>query len=207
MGFETVITANHFSHFLLTLLLLPKLKAAKGRVVNVSSSLHKLVKKFDFDNIQFENNFSLFGTYAQSKLANVLFTFELQRRYASNFGLRPMLSLTNRMEAEKTGVTANALHPGNVLTEVTRNMNFIMRWGDFLCTPIMLLFRKIRAQGAWTSIHVATAPELEGVGGKYFLHCASVPASVAAYDTDAAKKLWEISMRVNFLKSNYSTQT
>ena len=81
MGHETVITANHFSHFLLTMLLLPALKETKGRVVNLTSSLHKMVKKFDFDNIQFEKNYSLFGTYAQSKLANVIFTFELQRRF------------------------------------------------------------------------------------------------------------------------------
>lgn len=93
MGLETVITANHFSHFLLTLLLLPKLKATKGRVVNLTSSLHKLTKKFDVENIQFEKDFSLFGTYAQSKLANVLFTFELQRRYTINYILPLMLSI------------------------------------------------------------------------------------------------------------------
>ena len=106
------------------------------------------------------------------------------------------------MEAERSGVTANAVHPGNVLTEVTRHMNFIMRWGDFLFTPIMLLFRKIRVQGAMNSIHVATSPELDGIGGKYFVHCESVPASAAAYDLGAAKRLWDISMALTGLDSN-----
>lgn len=105
------------------------------------------------------------------------------------------------MEAENTGVTANAVHPGIVLTEVTKNMNFVMRWGDFLCTPLMLPFRKIRAHGALTSVHVATAPELEGIGGKYFFHCESVSASEAAYDTEAAKKLWDISLKLTGLES------
>lgn len=75
-----VFIANHLSHFLLTNLLLPHLIASKGRVVNLTSSLHKACRKFNFEDIQSEKNFSLFGSYSQSKLANVLFTFELQRR-------------------------------------------------------------------------------------------------------------------------------
>lgn len=110
------------------------------------------------------------------------------------------------MEAEMTGVTANAVHPGLVLTEVTRNMNFILRWGDFLFTPIMVLFRKIRICGAMTSIHVATSPELEGVGGKYFFHCESTSAGEAAYDVEDAKKLWELSIKLTGLESNNHNQ-
>lgn len=79
-GFEMVFTANHLSHFLLTNLLLPELEKTGGRVVNVTSSLHKSLKGFNFDDVMSERNYSLFGTYAQSKLANIMFTFELQRR-------------------------------------------------------------------------------------------------------------------------------
>ena len=79
-GFETVFTANHLSHFLLTNLLLPELEKSNGRIINVTSSLHKSLKKFDFDDVMSERNYSLFGTYSQSKLANILFTTELQKR-------------------------------------------------------------------------------------------------------------------------------
>ena len=79
-GFETVFTANHLSHFLLTNLLLPELEKSNGRVVNLTSALHKNAKRFIFEDVMSEKNYSLFGTYSQSKLANILFTFELQRR-------------------------------------------------------------------------------------------------------------------------------
>ena len=83
-GFEMVFTANHLSHFLLTNLLLPELELTKGRVVNVTSSLHKSLREFNFDDVMSERSYSLFGTYAQSKLANIMFTFELQKRYVLN---------------------------------------------------------------------------------------------------------------------------
>ena len=79
-GFEMVFTANHLSHFLLTNLLLPDLEKTSGRVVNVTSSLHKSLKSFDFTDVMSERSYSIFGTYAQSKLANILFTTELQKR-------------------------------------------------------------------------------------------------------------------------------
>lgn len=79
-GFEMVFTANHLSHFLLTNLLLPELEKTKGRVVNVTSTLHKTLRSFNFGDVMSERNYSLFGTYAQSKLANILFTRELQKR-------------------------------------------------------------------------------------------------------------------------------
>lgn len=79
-GFEMVFTANHLSHFLLTNLLLPELEKTNGRIVNLSSCLHKTVTKFNFEDVMSERNYSLFGTYSQSKLANVMFTIELQKR-------------------------------------------------------------------------------------------------------------------------------
>lgn len=80
-GFETVFTANHLSHFLLTNLLLPQLEKTSGRVINVTSTLHKSLTSFNFDDVMSVKNYSLFGTYSQSKLANILFTTELQKRY------------------------------------------------------------------------------------------------------------------------------
>ena len=79
-GFEKVFAVNYLSHFLLTNLLLPDLEKSNGRVVNVASTMHKLINTYDFDNIMAEKNFSLFGTYGQSKLAVILFTLELQKR-------------------------------------------------------------------------------------------------------------------------------
>ena len=79
-GFEMVFTANHLSHFLLTNLLLPELEKTNGRVVNVTSTLHKTLRSFNFGDVMSERSYSLFGTYAQSKLANLLFTSELQKR-------------------------------------------------------------------------------------------------------------------------------
>lgn len=175
-GFEIVFTSNHLSHFLLTNLLLPELEKVDGRVVNVTSSLHKLCKAFDFDNIMSQKEYTLFGTYSQSKLANILFTMELQ----------------NRLNNRNSKVTCNAVHPGCVRTEVTRNMNDYMRYGDMLATPFMKMLQKTPSEGAYCSIHVATSNELNNVGGHYFMHCKSVKMGVAA-DADAAKKLWDIS--------------
>jgi sulfur transfer complex TusBCD TusB component (DsrH family) len=79
-GFETVFTANHLSHFLLTNLLLSELEKTSGRVINVTSTLHKSLTSFNFDDVMSVKNYSLFGTYSQSKLANILFTTELQKR-------------------------------------------------------------------------------------------------------------------------------
>ena len=79
-GLERVFTVNHLSHFLLTNLLLSELEKTNGRIINVASAMHKLLNYFDFDNVMAERSYSLFGTYAQSKLAMILSTMELQRR-------------------------------------------------------------------------------------------------------------------------------
>jgi hypothetical protein len=86
------------------------------------------------------------------------------------------------------------------MTDVTRNMNVIMRYGDACFTPVMLLLRKIRSQGAATSVYVATEPDLDGVGGKYFFHCKSEPTGAVANDLETAAKLWEISLQVTKYK-------
>ena len=174
-GLEMVFTANHLSHFLLTNLLLPYLEKTKGRIVVLSSALHRMADKFDFDDMMAEKNYTLFGTYAQSKLANVLFAFELQKR----------------MEAKKSGITCNVVHPGCVRTEVTRNMSAFMRIGDMIATPFMKLIQKTPGQGAYCSVYVATAKELEGVGGKYYFNCAEGILGPAAVTGTASERLWK----------------
>lgn len=179
-GVEMVMAANHFGHFLLTNLLLPDLNKVNGRVVIVSSSLHKLASSFNFDDIMSEKRYSLFGTYAQSKLANILFAFELQRR----------------IWASGSGTTVNVVHPGIVRTDFPRHMTFVMRLANNLVAPVLLLLQKTPAQGAYSSVDVAVSPAWEGVGGKYVFHCITTDTSAAARDTDAAKRLWELSEKI-----------
>lgn len=97
-------------------------------------------------------------------------------------------------------VTSNCVHPGLVRTEVTRNMNFFMRLGNQLFAPVLLALQKTPSQGAYCSIHVATNPMLEGLGGLYFVN--STPSSVGkgALDLAAAKRLWELSEKLTGVK-------
>ena len=185
-GLEMVFTANHLSAFLLTSLLLPLLQdGAKrqkccSRIVNVSSSLHKIPRAFSFADVMSKQSYELFATYAQSKLANILFTLELQRRI-------------DRSASARGAVTANCLHPGFVRTEVTRHMHPLLRIGNDIATPIMLTLQKTPPQGAFCTLHVATAQELEGRGGLYFANCVETRASAGATSEPDAARLWELS--------------
>ncbi len=157
---------------MLTNLLLDLLKkSAPSRIVNVSSAGHPTTK-LNFDDLEGQRRYTGMGAYAQAKLANILFTYELARRLRG------------------TGVTVNALHPGSVatnfgagqpgpLTQVIRF--FLSRFGS---TP---------EQGAETSIYLASSPEVAGVTGRYFAKCKQVRSSPDSYDNDAAKRLWKIS--------------
>jgi len=181
-GIELTLLANHLGPFLLTQLLLDKLnKSEDGRIVNVNSSLHHTAHQFDFEDPHLESGYEMFKAYARSKLAGVLYTYELDRR------LR---------EQNVSNVTANCLHPGQVLTDVSRNMHWFYRYGEKAVYPLNYIFRKTPSQGAWTSIHVATSPLLKGIGGKYFVHCEAVKSSPLSYDKETAKKIWEFSEKV-----------
>lgn len=203
-GLEATMATNHYGHFLLTLLLFPELeKVADGRVVNVSSSLHKIPTSFNFDDPLYEvpdNKYTLFGAYAQSKLANVLFTVELQRRFAALQRDRRKIMGGLRGGGAAAGgrsLTANAVHPGNVQTEVTRNMPPLLYWGQKLCSPIFRAYQKTPPAGAYTTVHVATSPALRGVGGKYFVNSeATEDMSTLALDPALGERLWEISEEV-----------
>ena len=175
-GFEMQFGVNHLGHFLLTMLLLDHLKQSQpSRIVNVSSLAHRMGNgKINFDDIHYEKSYSSWGAYCNSKLANVLFTRELSKRL------------------EGSHVTVNALHPGAVSTELQRH--------SFLSSAIMYPLRwytfKTAEQGAQTAIHCAVSEEMEGVSGKYLRDCAIVEPSKGAQDDAAAKKLWEVSMKL-----------
>ena len=165
-GLETTFAVNHLAPFLMTNLLLDRLKAsAPSRVVTVSSAAHKSFA-LDLDDLQGERRYSGFGAYGRSKLANILFTQELSRRL------------------EGTGVTANCLHPGVVATGIFRNLP---RWMRFILTSPLVLTPE---RGADTMIYLATAPELAEVSGKYFVRRKPVRSSRASCDAETARRLW-----------------
>jgi retinol dehydrogenase 14 len=173
-GYEATWAVNHLAYFLLTDELIDLLKAsAPARIINVSSDYHNL-GQIDFDDIQLSKGYSGGRAYGQSKLANVLFTYELARRL------------------EDTEVTANCLHPGAVNTAFFNNVKGV--FGFF--TSIGKPFFRTPAKGAETVIWLASAPEVEGVSGKYFFDRKQKRSSPKSYDADAAKKLWDVSERM-----------
>ena len=172
-GVELTLAVNHLAPFLLTNLLLDRLKAsAPARVVTVSSAAHKDAE-INFADLQGGQRYATFGfgAYSQSKLANVLFTYELARRL------------------EGTGVTANCLHPGVVATGIFRDTPLWLRTGLALARPLILG----SAQGADTVLYLATAPEVAEVSGRYFEKRKPVQSSPLSYDTEVARRLWEVS--------------
>jgi NAD(P)-dependent dehydrogenase (short-subunit alcohol dehydrogenase family) len=170
-GFETTLGVNHVGHFLLTTLLLDRIKnSAPARIINVSSRAHlRAVTGLDFGDLQSRRHYRGFLAYSRSKLANIYFTRELARRL------------------EGTEVTANAVHPGLVATRFaqdrdTRWLGALMRLGTwFMLSP---------EQGADTVVYCASDPELSA-SGKYFVHRRESTPSRAAQDDDAARRLWE----------------
>ena len=170
-GLERTFALNHLAPFLLTSLLLARLKhSAPARVVTVSSN--QAIGRIDFDDLQGERSYSGARAYNQSKLANVLFTYELARRL------------------QGTTVTANALHPGVVRTDLgAEDPRRIQR----LIVPFARPFMKAPARGAATSIHLASAPDLEQVTGRYFASSKPRRSSKPSYDQAAAARLWQIS--------------
>jgi retinol dehydrogenase 14 len=171
-GLERTFALNHLAPFLLTNLLLDRLQqSVPARVVTVSSNAHAQ-GRIDFDDLQGERSYSGAQAYSQSKLANVLFTYELARRLPA------------------TSVTANALHPGVTRTSFgAEDPGGVQR----LLVPLMRPFMKAPAQGAATSIHLASAPDLEQVTGRYFANSKPKRSSKRSYDEAAAARLWRVS--------------
>jgi NAD(P)-dependent dehydrogenase (short-subunit alcohol dehydrogenase family) len=174
-GLEHTFALNHLAPFLLTDLLLPRLReSAPARVVTVASGAQSL-GRIDFDDLQGAVKYDGQKAYNQSKLANVLFTYELARRIAGS------------------GVTANVLHPGVVRTAFGQEDG--RRWMTLLL-PLVRPFLKSPEQGAATSIHLASAPELAGVAGTYFVGTRPKKSSARSYDEQVARRLWDVSARL-----------
>jgi len=171
-GLEYTFALNHLAPFLLTSLLLDRLTAsAPARIVTVSSGAHAR-GRIDFGDLQGERDYSGQRAYSQSKLANVMFTYELARRL------------------DGTGVTATVCHPGVVHTsfgaeDQAAHMAVMIR--------VARLFMKTPAQGAATPVYLASSPEAEGVTGRYFANRKPTTSSNASYDTAAAAQLWQAS--------------
>ena len=183
-GFESTFAVNHLAYFLLTNLLLSLLiGSAPARVVNVSSDSHRQARTMNVDDLPDPKRYFGRRAYARSKLCNVLFTGELDRRL------------------EGTGVTANALHPGLVSTNIMSNNGLLGKISNFI-----LGFRGISVeQGAKTPIYLASSLEVEGVTGKYFVKNVVVPSSEASYDEAAAGRLWELSARLTGIPESVPT--
>ena len=171
-GLEHTFALNHLAAFLLTNLLLDRLKAsAPARVVTVSSNAQSL-GKIDFEDLQGERNYSEQKAYPQSKLASVMFTYELARRL------------------EGSGVTATVLHPGVVRTGFgAEDPSRIFK----LLVPLWRPFMKTPQQGAATSIELASSPKVEGVTGTYFANGRPQRSNKASYEGAATTRLWEVS--------------
>jgi NAD(P)-dependent dehydrogenase (short-subunit alcohol dehydrogenase family) len=173
-GLERTFALNYLSYFQLTNQLLDLLQAsAPSRVVNVASDTHRGAQ-LDFDDLQAKKSHKALGAYNRSKLANVLFTYELARR------------------VEGTGVTANALHPG--LT--ARNFG---KGGGLMTTVtwLMMRFAQSPEQGAQTSVYLATSPDVASTSGRYFQKREPVASSPASYDEALAKQLWDVSVALS----------
>jgi NAD(P)-dependent dehydrogenase (short-subunit alcohol dehydrogenase family) len=172
-GFEYQIGVNHLGPFLLTHLLLDMLKkSAPSRIINLASGAH-FGGRINFDDLHAERRYSGWKAYAQSKLANVLFTYELAHRLSG------------------TGVTVNCVHPGFV------NTRFAFDRDSEKPHPVMKLLRPFTirpAEGAATAVYLAASPEVEGVSGKYFVKRKEKASSRASYDLVAAEKLWNLSV-------------
>jgi NAD(P)-dependent dehydrogenase (short-subunit alcohol dehydrogenase family) len=173
-GIEMTFALNHLGYFLLTQLLLPALRAAgPARIVVVASEAHR-GETLDFDNLQGERGYNRWRAYKRSKLANILFTYELARRLAGD------------------QVTVNALHPGFVATDIGVRHRFV--------PGLLWWVGKLAAispeKGARTSIHLASHPDAVGISGKYFIACQPVRSSDVSYDAHAARRLWDESARL-----------
>jgi len=171
-GIEKTFAVNHLAPFLLTNLLLDRIRAAAaGRVITVTSGTYS--SALDFDNLQSEKGHHFLGAYFRSKLENVLFTFELSRRLAG------------------TGVTVNCFFPGPTRTRFGSGLNgwaalfpLFMQYFPFLGSP---------EKGAQTAIYLATSPEVAGITGRFYYRCRDIQTKPVTHDVDIARKLWSVS--------------
>ena len=178
-GIEMTFALNYLSYFLLTNLLLDVLTSSNpSRIVNVSSDSHQNAE-LDFQDLQYQGRYRGFQAYGRSKLANVLFTYELARRL------------------EGTGVTANSLHPGLVATNLVANNGVTGR----VMNVFFRVFGRSSDKGARTVTYLASSHIVEGVSGRYYVDEQAVPSSQASYDEEAARQLWQVSEELTGLET------
>jgi retinol dehydrogenase 12 len=176
-GFEHVFAVNHLAPFLLTNLLVPRLTgSAPARVVTVTSDAHSAAS-LDLDDPSLEHGWDSWRSYANSKLANILFTRELARRL------------------DGTGVTANCAHPGVVRTGFGREGKPLLRLGVTIARPFLLSPER----GADTIVYLASSPDVAGETGGYYVKRQRREPSAAARDDAAARRLWHISEKMTGL--------
>jgi NAD(P)-dependent dehydrogenase (short-subunit alcohol dehydrogenase family) len=170
-GLETTFAVNHIGYFLLTRLLEPTLLAgAPARIVNVASRAHHGAT-IRFDDLMGARGYDGWKAYGQSKLANIVFTYELARRLAGS------------------GVTVNCLHPGVIGSNFGSAGPSMIRVGMRLARPFM----KSPARGADTVTYLACSPEVEGVSGKYFVNRREARSNAESYQPAVATRLWKVS--------------
>jgi NAD(P)-dependent dehydrogenase (short-subunit alcohol dehydrogenase family) len=178
-GLERSFALNHMSYFVLTALLLPRLKAtARARIVSTASRAHKAAQ-LDLENLQLVRGYNVARAYGNSKLCNILFTRELAR------------------QLEGTGVTANCLHPGFVASGFLPGAMAGLGPLRQAVIGAAHLFARTPEQGAETIIYLASSAEVEGVSGKYFVDCKPAAPNKAAQNDADAKRLWEISEKIS----------
>jgi NAD(P)-dependent dehydrogenase (short-subunit alcohol dehydrogenase family) len=171
-GYESQFGINYLGHFQLTNGLLDILtSSAPSRIINVSSGAHKAGRIY-FDDVNLKNKYSSFKAYAQSKLALIMFTYELSERLRGS------------------GVTVNCLHPGATATGIgiSRDTN-----KNSFGSLILNMFFQTPEKGAQTAVYLATSPDVEDVTGKYFYRKKPIPSSKSSYDKAGIKRLWELS--------------
>lgn len=186
-GIEMTVALNHLNYFLLTNLLLDTLIAsgetgAASRIINVSSDAHR-GSRINFNDLHMKRRYSGMEAYGRSKLANVLFTYELDRRLAAG--------------RVREKVTVNALHPGFVRTNLAGDNGPLAR---IIMRLVYLIAGRSPERGAETSVYLASSREVEGVSGKYFVDCEPVKTDPVSHDEETAKRLWQVSARMVDLK-------
>jgi len=175
-GLEMTFATNHMAYFVVTNMLLDRLKATPGaRIVSTASDAHKS-GKLDFSDLQSEKGYASFRAYGTTKLENILFTRELSRRL------------------QGTGVTANCQHPGFVGTRFRQNnaTNIFLK----ALTRTIMSFGLKPEEGAKTMIYLASSAQVEGKSGGYYNKCKLEQPTAAAQNDDDARRLWDVSAKI-----------
>ena len=185
-GLEMTLALNHLAYFLLTNLLLDVLKdSAPARIINISSGSQ--TPGIDFENLSDWQSYDGRKAYAQSKLANMLFTHELAERLAGS------------------GITVNAVNPGGVVSNFNKNNGWLY-WLRHVVAHLKAGNLITPTVAAETNVYLATSPEVAGITGKYFYRKKMVPPSAAAQDKLVAGRLWQVSCKLTGLAAQNAEQ-